>query len=399
MVARELTWLRCAATTYGLPNLPSAEMTTMKLHIAQVVPSFLPGQDGLGDYAFRLALELADSDIETTFIVAGHRHRGRKHGGEGGREVFNTLQLDESEPAGLIRLLSSVKFDALVVHMSGYGYENKGAPAWLVSGLEEYKAETGTPIISVFHELWQKPVPWRKTLIRWYSQYRVMRRLFVISEGYITNAHRRLEKLQSWDPGKPGLYSPVFSNIGELDQLEPKETDLAVVFGLSLGRRRTYRALASKAADLAEFGIKRIIDIGDPAFPIPDPLRKIVVSRGQLDDGAVSQVLARSLLGFASYDGDVFAKSGVFNAYASHGVCTINMKSSAKGQDGLASGKQYLNWREANQAGAEIIQVAERVGRSAFDWYQGHNTRAVGLVFSKMIRGVVDREANEVGPT
>lgn len=371
----------------------------MKLRIAQVVPSFLPGQDGLGDYAFRLASELSRSDIETTFIVAGHRHRGRKHGGEDGREAFNVLQLDQSEPAGLVRLLSSVKFDALIVHMSGYGYEDKGAPVWLVSGLEEYKRITGTGIISVFHELWQKPVLWRKTLIRWHSQYRVMRRLFSISDAYMTNAQRRLEKLHSWNPDKPGSYSPVFSNVGELDRLERKETDLAVVFGLSLGRRRTYEALASKVTDLGEFGIDRIIDIGDPTFPIPDPLRKIVISRGQLDDSAVSRVLARSLFGFASYDGDVFAKSGVFNAYASHGVCTINLKSSAKGQDGLEAGRQYLNWRQVKSAGSEIVPVAERVGRSAFDWYQDHTTRAAGLVFSRIVREVIDTSADGVSPT
>jgi hypothetical protein len=365
------------------------EMEAMKLHIGQMVPSFLPGQDGLGDYAFRLASELTRSDIDTTFIVAGHRHRNQKHGGTDGREAFNVLQLNESDPAGLVRLLASIKVDVLIVHMSGYGYEDKGAPAWLVSGLEEYKRTTHTKIISVFHELWQRPVLWKKTLIRWYSQYRVMRRLFEISDVYVTNAQRRLEKLQSWGPGKPGCSLPVFSNIGELEQLESKETDLAVVFGLSLGRRRTYEALASKTADMAALGIRRIIDIGDPTFAIPDELHKIVVSRGRLDDGVVSRVLARSLLGFASYDGDVFAKSGVFNAYASHGVCTINLKSSANGRDGLESGKQYLNWRQAREAGAEIVAVAERVGRSAFDWYQSHNTRAVGLIFSKMIRQAV----------
>jgi len=361
----------------------------MSLHIGQLVPSFVPGQDGLGDYAFQLASVLVQLGIDTTFFVAGHRHRGQMHGGNGGREAFSVLQLTESEPTKLSNLLSSVKLDAIVVHMSGYGYEDKGAPTWLVSGLEEYKRKTGTNIVSVFHELWQKPVPWKKTLIRWYSQYRVMRRLFAISDGYITNTQQRFEKLQSWDSDKPGYSVPVFSNIGELAQLESKEPDLAVVFGLSLGRRRAYEALAPKAASLPEFGISRIIDIGDPTFAIPDPLRKIVVRRGQLGDSEVSGILARSLFGFASYDGDAFAKSGVFNAYASHGVCTINMKLSVESRDGLESGKQYLNWRQAKQAGGEIIPIAENVGRSAFDWYQSHNTRAVGLDFSKMIRRVV----------
>lgn len=328
--------------------------------------------------------------VDTTFIVAGHRHRDFRHSDARGLPASRVIQLESSDPGLLASALAAAKFDAAVVHMSGYGYTDKGTPDWLVQGLAQYKRETGTKIITVFHELWQKPVLWRKTLVRWYFQRRALRRLFAISDGYVTNTRERFEQnLRRWGPDKPGYWMPVISNIGELDSIGDRDAGLAVIFGLSLGKRRTYDALASRLDVLSQLGIERLVDIGDPNLNIPAGLRSFITIGGQLDDQAVADLLARARYGFIHYGAADLEKSGVFNAYAAHGLCTINLRPGGSDTADIVRGRHYLNRSQIAADAAANLRIAAQIGPAAFAWYQAHNVHAAAMKLARLLSQII----------
>ncbi|KYG21669.1 hypothetical protein SE92_16570 [Bradyrhizobium sp. AT1] len=363
----------------------------MVLKVVQIVPSLVPGRDGLGDYASKLAMALNDKGIETTFIVANHLQESgwTSEPSKAGHETACRVQLQNDTASSLVRALSVADAQYVLIHMAAYGYDEKGIPVWLVDGLEDYQRRTKTKIVSIFHELWQEPVLWKKTVIRWYFQYREIRRLFDISDGFVTNTQRRFEQvLKPWNSAKPGFWMPVISNVGELNEFPCKEGGLGVVFGLSSGKSRIYEALRSRPSILSTLRISKLVEIGSSSSDVPGPLRAITTLAGQLKDEAVSDFLTRAQYGFIHYDSGVLEKSGVFNAYAAHGVCAVNLGKSKSGASTLVCGRNYLSSLQLNDAEFLAAFDPNEIGRSAFNWYKGHNLSAMADSLVKLIRAI-----------
>jgi hypothetical protein len=361
---------------------------SMTLHVVQIVVSLVPGEDGVGDYAYGLASTLPRHGIETTFVVAGHRRRDRTSEATPSRKRFKIIHAENTDPGSLSRTLSSIGADVVVVHMSSYGYADKGIPTWLVDGLAAWKKTSSASLVTVFHELWQKPILWRKTLVRFAFQRRQMRRLFNLSDAYVTTTELFGNALRRWDSRKLGAVIPVFSNIDVWD--EPlHDSALAVVFGLRGGRDRTYQRLSHSLQRAAELGIESIIDIGEGAIVVPEALRNLVKRAGQLDAQDVSRVMARARYGLLCYDANLLGKSGVFNAYAAHGLCVVNLGQRGGSVDGLVEDRHYMSWN----GGSIELGKAAHVGRAAHAWYQGHSLEATGGIIADLVRSVSERRA------
>jgi hypothetical protein len=362
---------------------------SMTLHGVQIVVSLMPGEDGVGDYAYRLACTFPRQGIETTFVVAGHRRLDRTSKATPSRKRFKIIHAENTDPGSLGRTLSSIGADVVVVHMSAYGYADKGVPTWLVDGLAAWKKTSSAPLVTVFHELWQKPILWRKTLVRFAFQRWQMRRLFNLSDAYVTTTEPFGQALRRWDSRKLGAVIPVFSNIDVSDAPLHDDSALAVVFGLRLGRDRTYQRLSHSLQRAAELGIKRIVDIGEGAIVVPEALRNLVKTAGQLDAQDVSRVMGRARYGLLCYDANLLGKSGVFNAYAAHGMCVVNLGQRGGSVDGLVEGRHYMSWN----GGSIEPDKAAHVGRAAHDWYQGHSLEATTGIIADLVRSVSKRRA------
>ncbi len=343
--------------------------------VVHIVPGLVPGECGVGDYAVKLAQMWKTQGVESSFVVGGPDQRNRTLELDA-RGPFRILPLKVSSPEEMTSALFSLSFDTVLLHMSGFGYEANNAPEWLAKGLAEYRKHSLATIATFFHELWQKPILWKRTIYRWYFERKVIRSVFDSSDAFFTNTNSRFNILRNWDEKKIGLCVPVFSNVGGIDHQSNKENDLAVMFGLARHRRPAWYSLATKFNALEILGIRRIVDIGPSDFELPGKLQPYIVSRGKLSDAAVSDLLARSRYGFIHYEVDQLGKSGVFNAYAAHGVCTINLGRRGVSPDDLEQSRNFLQLEDAIAAGSNLVLLADTVGRAALAWYRPHGLSA-----------------------
>lgn len=272
--------------------------------------------------------------------------------------------------------------DSVVLHLSGYGYAKRGAPLWLLKKLEAERANIKTLGV-YFHELYAFGPPWRSAF--WLSpvQRHISRRIAELADFWITNREDSAEWLRRFAADKPHAVLPVFSNVGEMATYSPKRLPQIVVFGGAALRAATYRA----AGDLLFIWTKaqglELHDIG-PAMDdqtINDSLTQAGAKvHGRLEAEEASTILSKASFGLVRYPVEYVAKSGVFAAYAAHGVCAILISEGYKTSDGLVSGENYL-------AGLpdELVNEAKagRVGKAAWEWYQPHR---VGSHVSTQLR-------------
>ena len=119
-------------------------------------------------------------------------------------------------------------------------------------------------------------------------------------------------------------------------------------------------------------GIQRILDIGPRSFPIPDALAGApVVPKGAVPPRAVSELLQHSRFGIVAYPYDVLGKSGVFAAYAAHGIVPIVFPDRRGSFDGLEAGRHLIDGFQLGAA-VEAGRLAS-LQSQLFDWYGAHS--------------------------
>lgn len=261
--------------------------------------------------------------------------------------------------------------DTVILQMSGYGFEKRGVPLWLVQELKKRRRHMKALGI-YFHELYAFGAPWSSSF--WLSpiQRLIARRLVEMSDFWMTNRDGSAQWLERFSGDKPHAVLPVFSNVGELKALPQLRSPKLIVFGSAALRQLTYQAAGAKLFALARSASLEIHDIGAPITDrhLADKLNTSgVVLRGRLDVKEVSRAMADAMFGLLAYPVEYVAKSGIFAAYCAHGVCPILMSESYLRTDRLVAGRQYL----PGFADREItIEGANAVGRAAYEWYQPH---------------------------
>src|SRR5262249_37540788 len=122
--------------------------------------------------------------------------------------------------------------------------------------------------------------------------------------------------------------------------------------------------------------IKQIVDIGPRRSPMPSHLAGVpVVAKGPLPQAAVSELLLQARFGFVAYPVDVIGKSGVFAAYAAHGVVPVVLSDEKRmaSLDGLRSSQHFLDGLRLADADANGLASMQR---ELFAWYQPHSLKA-----------------------
>ncbi len=274
-----------------------------------------------------------------------------------------------------------------LLQYSGYGFQKRGAPTWLIPRMRTYK-QSAASIGIFFHELYAFGPPWHSEF--WLSpwQRRIVAQLAEIADYWVTNRESSAEWIRARTGTRPHVVLPVFSNVGEAAEIQARPEGDIVVFGSSTVRARVYRQHGRALNNWAASRGLTIHDVG-PDLP-PDTLRlgglesSRLIIHGRLDEPAVVDVMRKAGYGVVAYGAHELAKSGIFAAYCAYGLCPIVLSDNRVGDaDGLEEGVHYVaGFRSPDELPSNH---AANIGQSAWHWYRPHriemHARAVlGLV-------------------
>jgi hypothetical protein len=236
----------------------------------------------------------------------------------------------------------------------------------------------------MFHELFAFGPPWGSAFWTSPVQRWLTKSLARFSGHCFTNMSSRADILKKYTSRNDSDFTilPVFSNLGEPADLPAWNTrrPSLVVFGSDGSRRKTYlEHKSSLEAACRAMDLKEIIDIGRtieiPSLAVP------VVRRGVLSVAAGSREMLQARAGFFNHDADCLGKSGVYAAYAVHGLAPVTFdENRIVNQDGLLPDVHFLF---APTARAE---KAEKIGLQARQWYAGHSQPRQAVQFSEIIK-------------
>ena len=356
--------------------------------LVQIVPRLPPATDGLGDYALSLARQLRRGfGIETRFVVGDSLWAGGEQ-----VEGFAVRRLRARSAAELLGALPRDGRAAALLHYVGYGYARRGAPAWLVRGLEGWRGRAPRArLLTMFHEVYASGPVWTSSF--WLSavQKRLAARLARLSDACLTSRQGYADLLQALSGGRhssiPAL--PVFSNVGEPERVPPPLRDRArrlVVFGSRASRLRVYQnSLPALERACRALGVEEVLDVGPPTHQAAYRVGGVpLLQMGRKHAGEVSAILADAVAGFFDYDTAYLAKSTIFAAYAAHRVIPVSASSDAPAQvDGLEACKHYCPASRLEKT----LSLAEgqRIADSAYGWYQAHRLSRHAKVFAEEI--------------
>lgn len=275
--------------------------------------------------------------------------------------------------------------DSVVLQMSGYGFDERGAPLWLLHEIEKRRKHIKTLGV-FFHELYAFGPPWTSSF--WLSpvQRHIARRLAEMSDFWMTSREGSAQWLRRYVQDKPQAVLPVFSTIGEPDSFAQVRLSRIVVFGSAGLRHATYQAAGDKLFAWAKQASLEIHDIG---APVTDGQVAVtlhangVIQHGRLDDREIGRLMQDALFGLLAYPVDYVAKSSVFAAYCAHGMCPILISRSYVQEDGLIARVHYL----PGVPNAVAAERAEIIGRTAWVWYQPHNLSHHAAFINSAING------------
>jgi hypothetical protein len=364
------------------------------MQLIQIVPRLPPAIDGVGDYAFLLAKQLrAAHDMHTQFVVC-NPDWGKSGIGNRESEIeldgFPVHQLKEQRTAELLRVLSRRGMPAIVLlQYVGYGYEKRGCPVWLVSALRAWKTRTQKPaakLVTMFHEIsasgpvWSSAF-WISPLQRWIAQS-----LARLSSHCFTNLNLHGRALKQFT----GRYEsditvlPVFSNVGEPELLPDwnKRQPRMIVFGSASQRRKVYLEHKSDLEKACQaMGLDEMVDIG-AAVEIPQ-LSVRVFPRSILSSTEASREMLTARAGFFAYPANCLGKSGIFAAYAAHGLVPVTFdKNRIKNRDGLVFGKHFVSVNTLQMVEAGRFESG---GKCARQWYDAHSLPRQAGVFAEKL--------------
>ena len=265
--------------------------------------------------------------------------------------------------------------DFVLLHFSGYGFEKRGIPLWLVRRIRGLRSQFKAVGV-VFHELFATGPPWGSAF--WLSgvQQRIARELLFLSDFWLTNREDAARWLLTQSKSTPHRVLPVFSNVGELDAIDTERQRRLVVFGSAGIRAQVYEWSDGEIFRSAKHRGLEIHDIG-PAMPEGALSQRMahegVVAHGKLAPEQVSAALSGADYGALAYPPDYVSKSSIFAAYCAHAVCPILLAKDYGQHDGLTANVHYVRGFGALDA---ATVDARSVGREARRWYEPHRVDA-----------------------
>ena len=347
-----------------------------------MVPSFPPVVSGVGDYALLLAEELRRRhNLHTRFIVGNPDWAGASEA-----KGFSVTKAPARTSESLARILNEQACAGLPVllHYVGYGYEKRGCPLWLVKGVEQWRRAQGKRLVTMFHELFAFGPPWRSSFWTSPLQRRLTTRLARLSDHCITNIRRfarRLESRLATDSRRVSVL-PVFSNVGEFYQRELHRRNEMVIFGGAGWREAAYTNSKDTLIKICRtLNINQIHDIG-PRLSTRFELPASIKWHGPLPASEVGDIMRNARYGFFTYPTPYLGKSGIFAAYASHGIIPITTdENDETNEDQLHLNNHFLTCG----ALAGNTDSMSDIGEQVHAWYANHRLEVQAQKYAAML--------------
>jgi hypothetical protein len=358
----------------------------MPNEILQIVPRFPPSISGVGDYAYLLARQLrAAHDIHTRFLVCVPSWPEDQE-----IDGFRVERFDSQKSGALARRMNSRGMpETVLLHYVGYGYHQRGCPLWLVRGLESWKRRnTKHRLIVMFHELYAFGPPWSSAFWTSPLQRALVKSLALMCEHGLTNLKTSQLILARMTSRCESDFSvlPVFSNVGEPPSLPAWSSRRArlVVFGDPAWRRQAYFEHQTAVEETcAAFSLAEIVDIGAPCGPLPK-LSVPCVLKGSLPADRVSEELLDARAGFFAYPAAYLGKSGIFAAYAAHGLVPVtHAENPTDNHDGLREREHFVSIGSWYRYGVGDLQRAAQGARA---WYASHKISAQASSYAEIFQ-------------
>jgi hypothetical protein len=256
----------------------------------------------------------------------------------------------------------------------------------LVRALEKWKQNKRNQLLVTFHELFAASnIPWKSSFYLQKYQKFLFFRLSKIADYAITSGH-------VFEPHftYPVFKFPVFSNIPVPPFLFPFEmrNDYAVIWGNLEAKRKAYSLLEKYYSHITQhWKWTKIIDIGvvdpePPTLPVP------IVYLGFLSAIEISCILSSCKYGIlTAYSPDYFSKSGIFAAYASHGLAVLSAPSKENYFASLDCLSESIHFQKINK---EDYQHPSFLASNLNAWYGEHDlAKHVKLIYLPIIRKIV----------
>jgi hypothetical protein len=350
---------------------------TRILHILPRVP---PAVCGIGDYAWLLAQALQNEhDIHSSFLSAGTNWAEP----EGDLE-FPVFRLPDLNTQALVEFVETRKqeFQAVVLHMSPYGYQKRAVPIWLASGWQHLSQMPGRPrLITMFHELYASGSMcsssfWLQPLQKW-----VLHTVARASDVLRTNRQNYADWLERKLGLKNGAVTvmPVFSNMLEAtdDEAESDERWQGMTVFASTIDENQSSTLAEVCRRL------RIQRVGWIGRRDPPPLGKTVKIRhvAHLPTKEAQDWFRSHGHAWTSYNPAFLGKSGIFAAFAAHRTAVVLPDAHGLLADGLMEGVHYMT------AGSASVADSVRLSQALHSWYLLHNISCTAASYAAQITG------------
>lgn len=359
------------------------------IRVLQIVPRVPPAVCGIGDYSWLLAQALRDGhDIHSSFLSAGTTWAQPT-----GDTEFPVFRLAELTADALVEFVTARagEFQAIVLHMSSYGYQKRGVPLWLANGWRRLSQMKHHPrLITMFHELYasgplRSSAFWLQPLQKW-----VLREVAFASDAVRTNR----EAYAAWLKVTLGLrvreipVMPVFSNFGEPDQRTPfqQRNRSMVMFCSGIHGGQNADGAVRVATDLAQrFGMLELHVIGEKA-PTGMVGEVKMIPHAFLPAPELSRLMLASRMAFTGYHPLYLAKSGVMAGYAAHGLAVVATASARELPDGLRAGKELLRLDDCMADEAPHQLGIELIGDTLQRWYAGHSLANTAASYQRQLQ-------------
>ena len=124
--------------------------------------------------------------------------------------------------------------------------------------------------------------------------------------------------------------------------------------------------------------INRIFDIGPKIDKLPN-ISIPIIELGILQPNEVSNLLNKNSFGIiAGHSSNFFAKSGIFAAYAAHGIIVFALNANlSKIEDGLIVNQHFVTINSVNINYNVISQIV-------YEWYNNHNLKKQTISYSNI---------------
>jgi len=335
--------------------------------LVQITPEYPPKIGGISDYAVKVAGAFTESGCPLHTIVTNPDYHKRP----------TNLVLPLTAPSSklLQKALEQLEARSVLLHFSGYGYAHWGLCYWLVKGLRDWKKEGhDRKLVILFHEVYATGPIWRASFWTSLPQQQIAKNLAQLSDTAIVTSQGGYERLKFLHPQLQPEIVPVFSTVGEPDNVLPisQRKPIAVIFGGAGRRSRTYRALAKQPSSVItgfkQLGITELIDIG-PGDCAPQELVGFPVrTLGTLPEATVSDWLNLGRVGLFDYPQHMITKSTIASAYFAHGLLTVNTSATGILPKDLVEGREFVS---LERFGSGCLD-AQAVASAGFAWYRPH---------------------------